>query len=81
MVFLQHPFYLLDGRRVLSLEDLVSEAADSIWPGMFQAEAGRGNTTSVKSTTDATSDTVAAMPYPMKKGQGKRFWTTGNEPQ
>jgi hypothetical protein len=24
---------------------------------------------------------VAAMPYPMKKGQGKTPWTTGNEPQ
>jgi hypothetical protein len=24
---------------------------------------------------------LPAMPYPMNKGQGKRFWTTGNEPQ
>jgi hypothetical protein len=61
MVFLQHPFYLLDGRRVLSLEDLVSEAADSIWPGMFQAEAGRGNTASVRSTRDAIRGTVGQL--------------------
>src|SRR5262247_3782460 len=28
---------------------------ESMWPGMFQAEAGRGNTASAKSTRNATS--------------------------
>jgi hypothetical protein len=35
-------------------------AAESIWPGMFQAEAGRGKTATVRSTRDATRDTVAS---------------------
>ena len=45
-------------------------AAESIWPGMFQAEAGRGNTASVRSTRDATSDTVAS--YAISDEQGAR---------
>jgi hypothetical protein len=28
-----------------------------------------------------TGDMVARYAYPMNKGQEKRFWTTGNEPQ
>jgi hypothetical protein len=35
-------------------------AAEGIWPGMFQPEAGRGNTVSVRRTRDALSDTVAS---------------------
>jgi hypothetical protein len=36
-------------------------AADSIWPGMFQAEAGKGNNAaSVRNTRDAITDTVAS---------------------
>jgi hypothetical protein len=31
-----------------------------MWPGMFHAEAGTGNTASVKSTRDAIMDTVAS---------------------
>ncbi len=34
--------------------------AESVWPGMFQAEAGRGNTASVRRTTDAIGDTAAS---------------------
>ena len=34
-------------------------AADSMWPGMFQAKAGSGNTASVRSTRDALTNTVA----------------------
>src|SRR5882724_967312 len=45
-------------------------AAESMWPGMFQAEAGRGNTPSVRSTRDATSDTVAS--YAISNEQGAR---------
>jgi hypothetical protein len=62
-------------------------AAESIWPGMFQAEAGRGNTANVISTRDATSDTNASYAISDEQGarkkvqQGKRFWTTCNEPQ
>jgi hypothetical protein len=49
-------------------------AAESIWPGMFQAEAGTGNTASIRSTRDAISDTVPAMPYLLNRAR-KRFWT------
>jgi hypothetical protein len=45
-------------------------AAESIWPGMFQAEAGRGNAASVRSTRDATNDTVAS--YAISDEQGAR---------
>ena len=45
-------------------------APESIWPGMFQAEAGRGNTASARSTRDATSDTVAS--YAISDEQGAR---------
>jgi hypothetical protein len=37
---------------------------------MFQAEAGRGNTASVRSTRDATNDTVAS--YAISDEQGAR---------
>ncbi len=45
-------------------------AAESIWPGMFQADAGRGNTASVRSTRDAISDTAAS--YAISHEQGAR---------
>jgi hypothetical protein len=45
-------------------------AAESIWPGMFQAEAGSGNRVSVRSTRDATSDTVTS--YAISDEQGAR---------
>jgi hypothetical protein len=58
-------------------------APESIWPGMFQAEAGRGDTTSVRRTRDATSATVAS--YAISDEQGarkkvldKRQWTAVN---
>jgi hypothetical protein len=44
--------------------------AESMWPGMFQAEAGLGNTTSVRSTRDAMCDTVAS--YAISDEQGAR---------
>jgi hypothetical protein len=44
--------------------------AESIWPGMFQAEAGRGNTASVRSTRDAIKDTAAS--YATSDEQGAR---------
>jgi len=43
---------------------------ESIWPGMFQAEAGRGITASVKSIRDAISDTAAS--YAISNEQGAR---------
>lgn len=43
---------------------------ESMWPGMFQAEAGKGNTTSVKSARVATSDTLAS--YAISDEQGAR---------
>ena len=45
-------------------------AAESIWPGMFQAEAGRGNTASVRSTRDTISDMAAS--YAIAEEQGAR---------
>jgi hypothetical protein len=45
-------------------------ATESMWPGMFQAEAGRGNAVSVISTTDAINDTVAS--YAISDEQGAR---------
>jgi hypothetical protein len=45
-------------------------AAESIWPGMFQADAGKGKTARVKSTRDAISDTVAS--YAISDGEGAR---------
>jgi hypothetical protein len=44
--------------------------AESIWPGMFQALAGRGNTASETSTRDAISDTVAT--YAISDEQGAK---------
>jgi hypothetical protein len=43
---------------------------ESIWPGMFQAEAGTGNAASVRSIRDAISDTVAS--YAISDEQGAR---------
>jgi ABC-type uncharacterized transport system substrate-binding protein len=45
-------------------------AAESIWPGMFQADAGKGKTARVKSTRDAIGDTVAS--YAISDGEGAR---------
>jgi hypothetical protein len=45
---------------------------DSIWPGMFQAEAGRGNTTSARSTRDAIRDTVASYAISDEEGARKK---------
>ena len=46
-------------------------APESIWLGMFQAEAEGGDTASMRSTRDAISDTAAPMPYPMNKAKKK----------
>jgi hypothetical protein len=56
-------------------------AAESIWVGMFQAEAERGNTASMRSTRDVISDTVASYAISDEQQARKGFWTTGNEPQ
>jgi hypothetical protein len=45
-------------------------AADSIWPALFQAEAGGGSTARVKSTRDAIRDTAAS--YVISDEQGAR---------
>ena len=47
-------------------------AAETIWPGMFQADAETGNAASVIviSTRDAISDTVAS--YAISDEQGAR---------
>ena len=43
---------------------------ESIWPGMFQAETGMGNTASVRSTRNAISGTAAS--YAISDEQGAR---------
>jgi hypothetical protein len=43
---------------------------ESIWPGMFQAEAGRGSKASVRSTRDTISDTVTS--YAISEEQGAK---------
>src|SRR5262249_37798906 len=45
---------------ILLPQDLIGDGHTELWPGMFQAEAGRGDTASVRSTRDALSDTVAS---------------------
>ncbi len=45
-------------------------AAESIWPGIFQAEAGRGNRGSVRTTREAMNDTVGS--YAISDEQGAR---------
>jgi hypothetical protein len=57
-------------REGLGGDDSEKREAERIWPGMFQAKAGRGNTTSVRSTRDAISDTVAS--YAISDEQGAR---------
>jgi hypothetical protein len=47
-------------------------AAKSIWPGMFQAKAGRGNTVSVRRTRDLISDTVANYAISAEQGARKK---------
>jgi hypothetical protein len=44
--------------------------SESNWPGMFQAEAGTGNSPRMRSTRDAISDTVAS--YAISDEQGAR---------
>jgi hypothetical protein len=47
-------------------------AAESMWPGMLQAEAGSGNTASVRSTRDAISNTVASYAISAEQGARKK---------
>lgn len=50
---------------------------ESMCPGMFQAQAGRGNAASVKSTRDAISDTVASYAIYDKQGATKKVLDSG----
>jgi hypothetical protein len=47
-------------------------AAESIWPGIFQAEAGRGNMARIISAMDAISDTAASYATPDEQGARKK---------
>jgi hypothetical protein len=58
-MFLQDRCYLVDSLGTLFLESLISDDPGEHMAGMFQADAGRGITASVKSTANAISDTVA----------------------
>jgi hypothetical protein len=57
-------------REGLGGDDSEKREAESIWPGMFHAEAGRGNTATVRSIRDTISDTVAS--YAISDEEGTR---------
>jgi hypothetical protein len=46
--------------------------SESMWPGMFQATAGSGNTASARSTRDAIRDTVASYAISGEEGARKK---------
>src|SRR5262249_8376854 len=69
---LQHCCYLVDALGARLTEDLVSDDAGSIWPGIFHAEAGRSNRARVRSTRDASSDTVASNAISEEQGARKK---------
>jgi hypothetical protein len=50
---------------------------ESIWPGVFQAKAGRGNTASVISIRDATRDTAASYAISDEQGARKKVLDNG----
>ena len=56
---------------ILLPQDLIGDGHTELWPEMFQAEAGRGDTTSVRSTRDALSNTVATYDISDKQGARK----------
>ena len=47
-------------------------AAESIWPGMFQAEAGRGSKANATSAREAISDTAASYAISGEQGERKK---------
>jgi hypothetical protein len=47
-------------------------APESIWAGMFHAEAGRGDRANVRSTREATRDTVANYATSDQEGAKKK---------
>jgi hypothetical protein len=49
--------------------------AETIWLGMFQAEAGRGGTVSVRRKSDASSNTAASYAIPDEEEARKKLWT------
>jgi hypothetical protein len=56
-------------------------AAESIWPGMFQAEAGKGNKARMISMRDAISDTAVSYAISNEQGARKKVLDKSNEPQ
>src|SRR5262249_2488337 len=56
---------------ILLPQDLIGDGNTELWPGMFQAEAGRGDTASVRSTRNDISDTVASNAISDKQGARK----------
>jgi hypothetical protein len=74
---------------ILLSEDLVGDGGKEHVAGDVPRLRRRGYTQSDRYETweqfdlrpRTTSKRLPAMPYSTNKGQGKRFWTTGNEPQ
>src|SRR5262245_29188950 len=54
---------------------------ESIWPGMFQAEAGSGDTARVKSTRNVSSDMAASNAIPNEHRARKKAVDNGKEPE
>ena len=66
---------------ILLPQDLIGDGHTELWPRMFQAEAGRGDTTSARSTRNDISDTVATYAISNEQGEEKTLWTTRKELQ
>jgi hypothetical protein len=50
---------------------------ESMWPGMLHPRAGRGNTTSVRSTNDLIRDTAASYAITDEQGARKKVLDNG----
>jgi len=61
---------------ILLPQDLIGDGHTELWPEMFQAEAGRGDTASVRSTRSTIRDT--AVRYAISDEQGARKNTLDN---
>ena len=62
------------------LKHLVSDDPREHVAGDAPSRNGNGQYDKREKYRAATETRLPAMPYPISKGQEKRFWTTGNEP-
>jgi len=79
-VFLQDCFDPVDDLRVLLPKDLVRDGGREHMTGDVPGRSGKGQYGKREKYKGATKDTVASYAISDKR-QGKRHWTTSNEPQ